>query len=121
MLTIALAQQLQVVPSPSALGAPVEITVRVPDEQPIAAAIVHAEQPDGAIVLAGATDARGTVSFVPSMPGDHVFATEVAGVRLLAAHRVLAQRSRWPMAFGCIPLGLAALWSLSRARGRRDS
>jgi len=120
LLTFALAPQLQVTPFPSVVGQPAEVRLRG-SEGPGANVAVHAEPPDGLTRPIGTTDGEGRVTFVPAVPGDYVVAAQVDGVRVALPHRVVADRTRWPMAIGCLPLGLATLWLLRRERGRRGS
>lgn len=120
LLTFALAPQLQVVPFPSEVGEPAEVRLRR-QGQPVANATVHAEQPDGSTIVVGTTNDAGSVVFVPSLPGDYVITTRQDAVRVVVPHRVASTQARWPLAFGCVPLGLAALWQLRRERGRRGS
>ncbi len=112
-------QQLQVEPYPGEVGEPVTVTAVGP-AGPIAGLEVTVDLPDGGNRAIGATDAQGRRGYVPEQPGQHVFIAVVDGVPVLAPHRVVAERRRWWLAFGTVPLGLALLWQISRARGRRD-
>ncbi len=81
---------------------------------------IEVELPDGSTRDIGTTDSNGSLPFVPETPGQHVFRTEVQGVRMVAPCIVVPARSRWLTAAVCVPLGLALLWrNLSRSRDRR--
>ena len=116
---LALAPQLEVAPFPAKVGQTLEVHAVAAGDERLAGIAVEVLLPDGSRLPVGATDATGTLQFVPTVVGEHVFAAVVGGVRVLAPHRVIADRRRWPFAVGCVPLGLALLWSLRRARGPR--
>lgn len=116
---LAFAPQLEVAPFPAKVGHAIEIRAVAANEEPLAGIAVEVRQPDGSGLPVGVTDATGGLRFVPTVVGEHVFVAVVGGVRVLAPHRVIADRRRWPLAVGCVPLGLALLWSLRRARGPR--
>lgn len=122
---LALAPQLEVAPFPAKVGQTLEVHAVAAGDERLIGIAVEVLLPDGSRLPLGATDATGTVQFVPTVAGEHVFAAVVGGVggvggvRVLAPHRVIADRRRWPFAVGCVPLGLALLWSLRRARGPR--
>jgi hypothetical protein len=109
-------QQLRVQPFPAGVGQ--TVTVRAgTDSAPIAALAVVVERPDGVTTSCGVTDAAGEVRFVPDVAGAHVVVAAIGGVRTLAPLAVVPARSRWPLALGSVPLGLALLWwHLSRRR-----
>lgn len=121
-------QQLAVEPFPAEVGA--TVTIRAVRKQPIPGGefldvplvgeVIGVLVPDGRHVPCGTTDGTGVVVFVPDSPGQYVYEMTVAGVRVLAPHRVVPARSTWLAAIVCVPLGLALLWrNLSRARDRR--
>lgn len=112
-------QQLEVAPYPGTVGEPVTVTASTA-AGPLPELALEVELPDGTTRAVGATDSAGCVRFVPEAVGSHVFRTFVAGVEVLAPFRVVAAQRRWWLAIGSVPLGLAVLWQLSRARGRRD-
>lgn len=113
-------QQLQVEPYPGEVGVPVTVTA-AGTNGPIVGLAVAVELPDGSRREIGATDARGERAYLPEQPGPYVFTGVVAGVQLLAPHRVVAARRRYWLALCAVPLGLALIWQLSRARDRRGS
>ena len=114
-------QQLGVSPFPAEVGQEVTVLAQratAPDGPlgPLVGLPVQVELPDGRRQPLGLTDADGQVRFVPSAVGSHVFRAEVAGVQVMALHRVVPQRPRWVAAIVCIPLGLALLWQHLRRR-----
>ena len=115
-------QQLGIAPFPAEAGSTVTITA-VRAGQPLEGEAIAVRAPDGRQLSCGTTDRRGVVEFVPDVAGQYVYEMSVAGVRVLAPHRVVQQRRTWLAAFVCVPLGLALLWrnlaQFSRARGRR--
>lgn len=112
-------QQLRVSPVPAYVGAEVMVHAHR-DGVGIAALAVQVLPPGGEAQPCGQTGADGVLRFVPQHPGHHVFVATIDGVRTLAPLSVLAPRTRWPLALGAVPLGLALLWwNLSRARDRR--
>lgn len=111
-------QSVQAVPNPVVLDEPVEVLVRR-DKVPVAGAIVTLRRPSGATVELGATDAAGRVEFTPADIGTNVLESSIDGVSVAAPLIVVAPTVAWPLALGSVPLGLAALWALTRARGRR--
>jgi hypothetical protein len=113
-------QQLQAAPFPAEVEEAVTVTARR-DSAPLAGLRIEVRLPDGRELEVGSTDEAGTVTFVPTVVGVYVFATEVDGIRLLAPYPVVEARRRWLLAIGCVPVGLAVLWQLSRSRGRRGS
>jgi len=112
-------QQLHLEPYPGEVGEPVTVTASR-DGSALAGLAVTVELPDGSSRAIGLTDAEGCGQFVPEAVGSYVYSAVVGGVRTLAPHRVVAPRRRWWLALGTMPLGLALLWQISRARGRRD-
>lgn len=118
LLCALIAQGLSVAPVPATCGHPVEVRASR-GGAPLAAVAVSVEQPDGATVSAGVTDSDGRVAWTPQQSGGHVFAAQVEGVRVIVSLPVLPERANWPFAVASVPLGLALLWSLTRARGRR--
>jgi len=111
-------QQLGVEPYPGEVGRPVTVTA-ANESGPMTGLEVEVELPDGSGRAIGTTDAQGHLEFVPGAVGQHVFRAVVDGALVLAPHRVIAARRRWWIALGSVPLGLALLWQISRARGRR--
>jgi len=119
LVCAALLQQLQGAPFPAEVGQPMTVrATRAGEPQPGVQIVV--ELPDGSRRDLGPTGADGSLAFVPETPGGHVFAAELAGVKLIAPHPVVAPRRRWLLALASVPLGSVLLWRLSRARGRRD-
>lgn len=113
------AQQLvQIVPNPAALNAPVEVFVQR-DKAPVAGATVTLRRPNGATRVLGVTGASGGLTFTAADVGTNVIEASIDGVVAEAPLLVIAPSNAWPMALGSVPLGLAALWALSRALGRR--
>lgn len=112
-------QQLEVEPYPGLVGEPVTVTA-TRAAGPIPGLALQVELPDGSARAIGATDDQGRLVFVAAGAGQHVFRAVVDGVDVLAPHRIVGARRRWWFAIGTVPLGLALLWRLSRARGRRD-
>ncbi len=113
--------QLEVAPIPATVGEPVVVRAgRRGRDEPIVGLALRMMQPDGGEVAFGETSANGECRFVPTHAGRHVVVGTIDGVRVLAPFTVRPASSRWPLALGSIPLGLALLWSFSRARGRRD-
>lgn len=115
---MAAVQQLAVEPQPAMVGDALTISARQA-ALPMAGLVLNVVEPNGATFVVGTTNPRGEVQFVPSLPGDHLFTAEWEGVRLLIPHRIVARRAPWLLALGCVPVGLAAIWVLSRERGRR--
>lgn len=114
-------QQLGVSPFPAEVGQEVTVLAQRASAPsgplgPWVGLPVQVELPDGRREPLGVTDADGLVHFVPSAVGNHVFRAEVAGVQVLAPHRVVPSRPRWVAAIACIPLGLALLWRHLRRR-----
>jgi hypothetical protein len=116
---LAALQQFQVEPYPGEVGLPVTVSA-TRDGTPLAGLELAIELPDGSTRTVGTTDAAGRLEFVPLVVGQHVFAASVDGVRVLTPFAVIAAERPWLLALGTVPLGLALLWQLSRARGRRD-
>ena len=112
-------QQLVVTPYPAEVGTTVTVTARNA-AGPLVGVTVQVELPDGTRQPLGPTDERGSRTFEPPCTGQFLYSAVVDGVRVLSPHRVVAVRPRWWLAAGSVPLGLALLWRLSRARGRRD-
>lgn len=119
VVCLAALQQLHVEPYPGRVGQPVTVTA-TRDGVPLGELALTVELPDGSVRPVGATDAGGNVEFVPTVPGQHVVAASLDGVRILAPFAVVAADRPWLLALATAPLGLALLWQLSRARGRRD-
>jgi hypothetical protein len=114
--------QLEVAPIPATVGEPVVVRAgrRGPDV-PLAGLALRMVQPDGGEIACGETSANGECRFVPTHAGPHVVVGVIDGARVLAPFMVQPATTRWPLALGSIPLGLALLWCcFSRARGRRD-
>jgi hypothetical protein len=110
-------QQLHVEPFPATVGEAVSVSVRV-DDRPLARIPVHVELPGGEVAACGVTGDDGRVAFTPTRAGHHVFVASIDGVRTLAPLAVVAARSRWPLALGAVPLGLAFVWwNARRLRG----
>ncbi|MBX3462045.1 MAG: hypothetical protein KF830_02660 [Planctomycetes bacterium] len=118
LVVVLLGQQLSIEPYPGRVGEPMTVTLRGA-EGPVAGCPIEVEVPSGVARPLGATSAAGAIGFVPEAIGQHVFTASVGGLRVLAPCPVVgAGRRRW-LAVGSVPLGLALLWRLSRARGRR--
>ena len=111
-------QQLHVTPFPAEVGEPVRVAAEAAG-QPLPGLAVRVELPDGSQCDAGVTGTDGTLMFVPTTPGQHVFGAQVGATRLLAPHGVILPRRPWLLAVVSLPLAVALLWRLSRARGRR--
>ena len=117
-------QQLGVSPFPAEVGQEVTVLAQRamastgPDRPlgPLVGLPVQVESPDGRRQSLGVTDEKGLVRFVPTAVGSHVFRAEVAGVQIMAPHRVVPARPRWVAAIVSIPLGLALLWQHLRRR-----
>ncbi|MCU0865083.1 MAG: hypothetical protein MUC36_14945 [Planctomycetes bacterium] len=109
-------QQISVVPFPATVGEPVLVKVSRGDA-PVAGLALVVEPPAGEVVECGITRVDGTLAFVPSVAGKHVFVATIDGVRQLAPLSVQAGRVRWPFAIASVPLGLALLWRWGRRRG----
>jgi hypothetical protein len=118
VLCAAALQQLHVEPYPGEVGEPVTVTA-ANEAGPLSGLELHVELPDGSERPIGITDANGRLEYLPAAVGQHVFLAGVDGTRILAPHRVVAPQRRWWIALGTVPVGLALLWQLSRARGRR--
>jgi hypothetical protein len=112
-------QQLSVAPIPATVGEPVIVKVSRGDV-PVAGLSLAVEAPAGEVVDCGITQSDGTLAFVPSVAGKHVFVATIDGVRQLAPLIVQAERARWPFAIASVPLGLALLWRWGRRRGLRE-
>jgi hypothetical protein len=111
------AQQLTARPFPAVAGEPVTVVAQQRDRSAIAGLAIGVELPDGGVATCGATDARGEVRFTPREPGRHLVAAAIDGVRTVLPLPVVAARSRWPLALGATPLGLALVWwHLARRR-----
>lgn len=121
MTTVCLAalQQFQVDPYPGEVGRPVTVSA-TKSGAPVAGLALGIELPDGSTRTVGVTDAAGLLEFVPAAVGQHVFTASVDGVRVLTPFAVVAAARPWLLALGTVPLAVALLWQLSRARGRRD-
>lgn len=113
-----LLQQLEVEPYPASVGEPVTVTA-ADEGTAIAGLELRVEVPDGTVRAIGATDGQGRLVFVPEAVGQYVFLARLRGVDVLTPLRVVAGGRHWWLAFGSVPLGLAVLWRLSRARDRR--
>jgi hypothetical protein len=117
-------QQLLVSPYPGEVGSPVTITAVRREggaslplaNLPLANLPLAVQTPDGSLQPLEPSDAAGKVRFVPTQPGTHVYQAEVAGVRILAPHAVVARRNRWLLWVVSWPLGLGALVLLWRKR-----
>jgi hypothetical protein len=110
--------QLRVAPVPPVLGEPVVVSLLRHGAANDGIAVT-VELPDGTARAVGTTGGDGRVEFVPAMLGDHVFVVALEGVRTLAPVTVVAPRTRWPLALGTVPLGLALLWWNWRGNRRR--
>lgn len=119
LLCSLLCQQLLVSPYPAEVGSPVTITAvgrHGEASVPLAALPLSVQLPDGSVQTLQPTDADGKASFVPTQPGSHVYQAEVAGVRVLAPHAVVARRNRMLLWSSALPLGVIALYLLWRLR-----
>lgn len=112
--------QLVVGTMPATVGEPVVVRAGRGLDVPLAGLALRLVQPDGSEVACGETSANGECRFVPTHAGRHVVVGTIDGARVLAPFTVRPASSRWPLALGSVPLGLALLWCFSRARGRRD-
>lgn len=110
--------QLQVRPIPAVVGQPVEVFVEGRRQIEIAVTL-----PGGPIEPLGRTDEHGRLHYVPKAPGQHVFVTDIGGVRVLAPFAAVSpSRVVW-WSFATVPLALWLLWRelSARARGRRTT
>jgi hypothetical protein len=117
-------QQLHVEPETVEVGDPIVVRALGPDGAVEGASILV--QTEGAEARGiGTTDGHGLLRFVAEVHGQHVFVADIAGVRCLTPVLVAPRRSRWLLAFGSVPLGLALLWlharRFRRERDRRGS
>ncbi|MBL8756059.1 MAG: hypothetical protein JNK15_22385 [Planctomycetes bacterium] len=113
-----LAQAPRVEPLPATVGHEVRLILPA-GSAAVAGVVVEVELPGGQRRPVGTTDAAGAVRYVPEQVGHHLFVAEIAGVRTLVPFHVGGEGTRWLLALGSVPLGLALLWAnLRRARGR---
>lgn len=108
--------QLEVRPVPAVLGQPVELVVDGARRVEIVVTL-----PDGVTRDLGPTDERGVLRFVPTALGQHVFATTIADVRVLAPFAVVSPSPLGWWGFATVPVALWLLWRelSARARDRR--
>lgn len=118
-LLLMVPQQLEPAPFPAEVGAAVTVSASRAGS-PLPGVEVMVRKPSGSVSACGVTDAAGAVRFEPDEVGDHVFATTIEGVEVLAPLPVTAASRSWWAAFALVPLGSVLLWqNLRRVRGKR--
>jgi hypothetical protein len=99
-----------------------EVTVKVtvgPERAPVANLAIAVVLPGEVRGVSGRTSAQGEFRCRPEAVGLHRFEAVIDGVRSLAPFSVVADRPRWPLAIGAVPLGLALLFVYGRLMVRR--
>lgn len=112
-------------PSPYPAGAGAEVTVRVRDGEgkPVGGVVVQWSRDGGAPGQLPATDAEGTVRWIPPGTGSYLYRASLpqpaapdGTLRLVAPHEVVALRPRLWLVLAFVPLGLALLWANLRRK-----
>jgi len=108
--------QLVVRPVPAVLGQPVEVVVEGRRQLEVSVTL-----PDGTIRSLGQTDAEGMLRFIPATIGEHVLATSIGDVRVIAPFAVVSSSHLGWWSLATAPLALWLLWRelSARARGPR--